>query len=139
MKYISNSPQETAELARTIALKLKKGSVVCLDGELGAGKTTFSAALCAALGVTEQVYSPTYTIINRYDGDLPVYHIDTYRIEDSSEMYEIGFEECLDAGICIIEWSDMIKEILPADAVRIRISKNIGIHEDYREIEVTGI
>ena len=89
--------------------------------------------------MTEQVYSPTYTIINRYDGDLPVYHIDTYRIEDSSEMYEIGFEECLDAGICIIEWSDMIKEILPADAVRIRISKNIGIHEDYREIEVTGI
>lgn len=139
MKYISNSLKETAEIAEKLALRLEKGAVVCLDGELGAGKTAFAKALCAALGVEEAVYSPTYTIINKYDADLPIFHIDAYRIEDSEEMYEIGFEECISDGICIIEWSDMISDILPENAVYIRISKNIAAGDDYREIEVTGI
>ena len=82
------------------------------------------------------MYSPTYTIINRYSGKMPVFHIDAYRIEDSDEMYEIGFEDCLEEGICIIEWSVIIADILPKKRIEINISRDIKIHDDYREIEI---
>ncbi len=136
MLYKSNSPRETEQLAAKLAEKLKKGDVVCLNGELGVGKTAFTKGLCSALGVTEHVTSPTYTIINRYDAPVSVFHIDAYRIEDSGEMYEIGFEDCLTDGICIIEWSVMIEDLLPRNRIEIEIRRNINIHEDYREIEI---
>ena len=136
MIYKSYSPEETAEIAKSFAKDLKKGDVICLDGELGVGKTAFTKGLCEALGVTEHVTSPTYTIINRYDADVPVFHIDAYRIEDSDEMYEIGFEDCLADGICIIEWSVMISDLLPQNRIEIKIERNINIDENYREITV---
>lgn len=136
MIYKSNSPEETAQIAVKIAQNLSVGDVICLDGELGVGKTAFTKGLCKALGVTEPVYSPTYTIINRYSGKMPVFHIDAYRIEDSDEMYEIGFEDCLEEGICIIEWSVIIADILPKKRIEINISRDIKIHDDYREIEI---
>ena len=136
MEYISVSLQDTYEIAEKIAKELLPGDVVCLDGELGAGKTAFAKGLCKALGVTENVYSPTYTIINTYSGICPIYHIDAYRIEDSGEMYEIGFEDCLAEGICIIEWSVQIADILPKKRLEITITKDYTKNEDYRRINV---
>lgn len=136
MKYKSNSPAETQMLALDIAKKLSIGDVVCLDGELGVGKTAFTQGLCKGLGVKENVYSPTYTIINRYEAEIPVFHIDAYRIEDSDEMYEIGFEDCLTDGICIIEWSVMIADLLPEKRIEVKIKRDINVHEEYREIEI---
>ena len=136
MKYESFSPEDTVLLAQKLANELEIGDVICLDGELGVGKTAFTKGLCKALGVTEPVYSPTYTIINSYDGEFPVYHIDAYRIEDSDEMYEIGFEECLKNGICIIEWSTVIPEVLPKDRYKITISRDYSFGDDYRSIEI---
>lgn len=136
MLYKSYSPQETEKIASSLAKKLSKGDVICLNGELGVGKTAFTKGLCSALGVTEHVTSPTYTIINHYEAPVPVFHIDAYRIDDSDEMYEIGFEDCLTDGICVIEWSVMIEELLPQRRIEIEIRRNINVHEDYREIEI---
>lgn len=136
MIFKSNSPSETAKIASTLAKELTKGDIVCLNGELGVGKTAFTKGLCEALGVTEHVTSPTYTIINRYDAPVPVFHIDAYRIDDSDEMYEIGFEDCLSDGISVIEWSVMIEDILPEKRIEIEIRRDINVHEDYREIEI---
>lgn len=136
MLFKSNSPSETARIASELAKDLRKGDIVCLNGELGVGKTAFTKGLCEALGVTEHITSPTYTIINRYDAPVPVFHIDAYRIDDSDEMYEIGFEDCLSDGISVIEWSVMIEDILPEKRIEIEIRRDINVHEDYREIEI---
>ena len=138
MIYESNSVLKTHEIAQKLAKKLKKGDVVCLDGELGAGKTAFTQGLCSALGVSDYVSSPTYTIVNCYSGKFKIYHIDAYRIEDCDEMYEIGFDEFLDDGICIIEWSSIIEDILPKDRIRITIKRNIEKGDNSRIIEIAG-
>lgn len=134
MRYISNSPEETEQIAKKLAERLMPGDVVCLNGELGAGKTAFTKGLCSALGVTDYVSSPTYTIVNCYDGRLKVCHMDAYRLEDSSEMYEIGFEDYLNEAVCIIEWSVRIEDILPEKRIEIVIMRDIDKGDDYREI-----
>ncbi len=136
MLYKSYSPKDTEDFAKSLAKDLKAGDVICLNGELGVGKTAFTKGLCEALGVKEYVTSPTYTIINRYSSDISVFHIDAYRIADSDEMYEIGFEDCLADGICIIEWSVMIEDLLPQRRIEIEIVRDINIDENYREITV---
>lgn len=132
----SYSPEETEKIAEKLAKGLSCGDVICLDGELGAGKTAFTKGLCRALGVEEHISSPTYTIVNCYSGSINVYHIDAYRIEDSDEMYEIGFEDYLSDGICIIEWSVRIADILPQRRIEISISRDLSFDENYREIEI---
>ena len=135
MTYKSNSPKETSNIAKAFAKKLKKGDVVCLSGDLGTGKTAFVQALASALGVTDYVSSPTFTIVNCYEGNLPVYHFDVYRIADPDEMYEIGYEEYVYGdGISVIEWPELISEILPEERYDITISKNFEMHADFREI-----
>lgn len=136
MIYKTNSPKETYKVALELSKKLKIGDVVCLDGDLGVGKTMFTKGLCEGLLVTDYVTSPTYTIINRYDAPIPVFHIDAYRIDDVDEMYEIGFDDCLSGGITVIEWSKIIEDILPRDRIRITIKKDMDIGENYREIEI---
>ncbi len=136
MNYTSNSPLETEEIAESLAKSLKIGDVVCLNGELGVGKTAFTKGLCHALGVTDYVTSPTYTIINRYDAPVPVFHVDAYRIADIDEMYEIGFEDCLSDGITIIEWSVLIEDILPKDRIEIKIQRNLDVSDTCRIIEI---
>jgi len=136
MIYKTNSPEETHKVALELSKRLKKGDVVCLDGDLGVGKTMFTKGLSEGLSVTDYVTSPTYTIINRYDAPIPVFHIDAYRIDDVDEMYEIGFEDCLSDGITVIEWSKIIEDILPKDRIRITIKKDMDIGENYREIEI---
>lgn len=115
--------EDTTNLAIKFSKLIEPGDIVCLDGDLGAGKTFFSKVLCKSLGVTEYVTSPSYTIINEYEGILPIYHFDVYRINDIDEMYELGYEEYFDSeGVCLIEWSNMIKELLPDSYYQITIT-----------------
>ena len=129
--------EETINLAIKFSKLIGPGDIVCLDGDLGAGKTFFSKVLCKSLGVDEYVTSPSYTIINEYKGILPIYHFDVYRINDIEEMYELGYEEYFDSkGVCLIEWANMIKELLPDSYYQI----NISVGEIYTEriFEIKG-
>ncbi len=111
--------------------------MICLDGDLGAGKTAFAKGLIKSLGVEEHVTSPTFTIVNEYNGKWPIYHFDVYRINDIEEMYEIGFEEYVYGdGISIIEWADNIKEIIPSSHMKVEIKKDLNRGENYREIMI---
>ena len=137
MVYKSNSTKETENIAKAFAKTLKAGDVVCINGDLGAGKTAFTAGIAKGLGVTDCVSSPTFTIVNCYDGIIPLYHFDVYRISDSSEMFEIGFDEYLSGdGVSVIEWAEIISDILPENRYDITITKNLDIHDDYREIMI---
>lgn len=137
MLYKSNSVKETKNIAKAFAKELAPGTVICLSGDLGVGKTAFVQGLSEALGITEYVSSPTFTIVNCYEGSVPLYHFDTYRICDADEMYEIGYEEYIYGdGISVIEWPEMISDILPEKRYDVTIKKDLSLHEDYREILV---
>ena len=114
------------------------GTVFCLTGDLGAGKTTLTKGIAKALGVTEAVTSPTFTIVQEYDsGSLPLYHFDVYRVSDPEELFELGFEEYLHGkGVCIIEWADLIRDLLPAKRIEVSIDRSEfpGAGEDERII-----
>ncbi len=141
MIYNSNSPKETENIAKAFSKELKPGDVICLNGDLGTGKTAFVQGLVKALGYAEPISSPTFTIVNCYETEsLPIYHFDVYRIEDPDEMYEIGYEEYVYGdGISLIEWSEKIKEILPCDRYEVVIEKDYKKHEDYRKITIERI
>ena len=134
--YESTSPEETAEIAAGFAERLGPGSVVALVGGLGAGKTAFVKGIAARFG-RGAVTSPTYTLVNHYDGDPPVYHFDVYRIEEADEDTREWMDEYLfGGGICVIEWADNIKEILPDDAIRVEIVKDPARGDGFREIRI---
>lgn len=140
MVYISNSCDETKEIAASFAKKLSAGSVLCMYGDLGAGKTAFVQGLAKGLGIFEHVTSPTFTIVNEYSGRLPLYHFDVYRISDSDEMYEIGYEEYVYGdGVSVIEWPQLIDDILPDKRYDITISKDYDKGENYRKIEIEEV
>ena len=137
MLYKSNSAKETENIAKAFAKTLKAGDVVCLNGDLGAGKTAFAAGIAKGLGVDEYISSPTFTIVNCYNGKIPLYHFDVYRISDCDEMYDIGYDEYIDGdGVSVIEWAEIIKDILPSGRYEVTITKNSDIHDDYREISI---
>ena len=124
-EIISNSETDTLEFAKTLASKLKKGDVVVLTGELGSGKTKFVEGFLSYFGLQDEISSPTFTIVNEYDyKDFPIFHFDVYRLEDSSEFYEIGGEEYFEKGICIIEWGEIIKYALPKNYIHISFKKD---------------
>ena len=137
MLYKSFSPKDTEKIAADFAKTLKSGDVICLNGDLGVGKTAFVQGLATALGVLEYVSSPTFTIVNTYYGDMAINHFDVYRISDSEEMFEIGFDEYIDGdGISVIEWPELIADILPDERFEITITKNLDLGLDYREITI---
>lgn len=138
MIYESYSEEETFEVARKMAEKADSSKVYCLDGDLGVGKTIFTKGFAAGLQIEETVDSPTFTIIKEYtEGRLPLYHFDVYRIGDSSEMDELGYEDYFyGEGISLVEWATLIEELIPSDAVRIRIEKDLEKGFDYRRIVV---
>ncbi len=125
MEFRSYSANDTAEIAANIAEKCIPGDVLCLRGEMGAGKTVFTTGLCRALGVVDYVTSPTFTVVNEYDGErFRIFHFDMYRIEDEDELLEIGFEEYLGAGgVCVIEWPQNTEGALPQRRIEIEIEK----------------
>ncbi|MFT3984277.1 MAG: tRNA (adenosine(37)-N6)-threonylcarbamoyltransferase complex ATPase subunit type 1 TsaE [Lachnospiraceae bacterium] len=132
------SREETFALGKSLGLKAKPGSIYTLTGDLGVGKTVFTQGFAAGLGITEPVSSPTFTILQVYgEGRLPFYHFDVYRIGDLDEMDEIGYEDCFyGEGACMIEWAELIKELIPEHAHRIIIKKNLSKGLDYRLIKI---
>ncbi len=139
MNFISNSENDTKNIAETIAEKLKPNDFIALFGGMGMGKTTFTRHLAKALGYDGEVSSPTFAIINEYNGGrLPIYHFDMYRIETFDDLYSTNyFEYCEMGGICICEWSENIENVLPDDYIKITISK--GENENSRIFEVNGL
>ena len=137
----TRSPEETYELGRKIGLQARTGQVYTLTGDLGVGKTVFTQGVAAGLGITEPVSSPTFTIVQVYEeGRLPFYHFDVYRIGDIEEMEEIGYDDhFFGKGICLIEWAELIEEILPDDRISITIEKDLAQGFDYRRITVEGL
>lgn len=139
--YETNSGEETKELGRKIGMGAKPGDVYTLIGDLGVGKTVFTQGIAAGLSIKEPVNSPTFTIVQVYDsGRMPFYHFDVYRIGDVEEMEEIGYEDYFyGEGLTMIEWADLIREILPSCRKEILIEKDLEKGFDYRRITITEV
>ena len=137
--YETYSPEETHALGKRLGAEAKPGEVYTLVGDLGVGKTVFTQGIAEGLGITEPVSSPTFTIVQVYEeGRMPFYHFDVYRIGDIEEMDEIGYEDYFyGSGVTMIEWANLIEELLPERYVEIRIEKNLEKGFDYREITVS--
>lgn len=122
-QYISNNTDETKEFAKKLASSLQPGDVIALEGDLGAGKTTFTKGLAEGLEITKNVNSPTFTIIKEYKGTMPLYHMDVYRLENSDE--DLGFEEYFEGtGVTVVEWAHLIKDQLPPELLTIYLTHN---------------
>ncbi len=136
MFFESNSADETFAFGKKLGEAAKPGDIICLDGDLGVGKTVFTQGFAAGLNIDDYVNSPTFTIVKEYEGRLPLYHFDVYRIGDPSEMEEIGYEDYFyGSGVTIIEWPELIPDIIPKEAHWIRITKDLEKGFDYRRIE----
>ena len=135
----TRSPEETYALGEKIGKAAQPGQIYTLSGDLGVGKTVFTQGVAAGLGITEPVSSPTFTIVQVYEeGRLPFYHFDVYRIGDVEEMEEIGYEDYIyGQGVCLIEWANLIEEILPKERKEIVIEKDLEKGFDYRKITIT--
>ncbi|MDP4181052.1 MAG: tRNA (adenosine(37)-N6)-threonylcarbamoyltransferase complex ATPase subunit type 1 TsaE [Bacillota bacterium] len=139
-QYKTFSEEETILLGRKIGGILKIGDLICLTGDLGTGKTALTKGIADSLGVSGYITSPTFTFVNEYAGRIPLFHFDVYRIGDPEDMYEIGFEEYLERdGIVVIEWADLIKDILPRNYIWIEIMKDIDKGYNVRKFNVEFI
>ena len=133
----TNTEAETFAVGKRLGESASAGDIYLLDGDLGVGKTVLAKGFAAGLGITEPVTSPTFTIVHEYEGRLPLYHFDVYRIGDPDEMYDIGFDEYLyGEGVCLIEWPERVEELLPDTAVKITINKDYEKGNDYRSINI---
>lgn len=132
------SSEETFALGESLGLAAQPGQIYTLEGELGVGKTVFTQGFAAGLGIKEPVNSPTFTILQIYEaGRLPFYHFDVYRIADVEEMEEIGYEDCFyGTGVCMIEWANLIEELLPDGCIRVTIEKDPAQGFEYRRIRL---
>ena len=137
----TRSPEETFQFGEKLGREAKPGQIYTLNGDLGTGKTVFTQGFAAGLGITEPVNSPTFTIVQIYEeGRMPFYHFDVYRIGDVEEMDEIGYEDCFyGEGVCLIEWAELIQEILPEHVIAVTIEKDLEQGFDYRKITLTGL
>lgn len=135
-EYISKSEEDTINFASQFTSKLQLGNIIILSGDLGAGKTKFTQGILKYFNLENEISSPTFTIVNEYtDSTIPIYHFDVYRLADIEEFYAIGGEEYFSKGICIIEWGELLENILPADYIKITINKDLE-NENYRKIIV---
>ena len=141
MIYETNSPEETFALAKKLGEQAKPGTVYTLTGDLGVGKTVFAQGLARGLGIEDAINSPTFTIVQVYDeGRLPFYHFDVYRIGDIEEMDEIGYEDYFYGdGVCLVEWAELIEELLPENRVALLIEKDLEKGFDYRRITLLEV
>ena len=139
MEYVTHSREETENLGARLADALTGGTVVAFTGDLGAGKTAFVSGLARALGVKERVTSPTFTIVNEFEGGrLPLFHFDMYRLGSADELFHIGWEDYLARdGVCAVEWSENVAEAIEDDAIRVSITRGDG--DDDRIITIEGV
>ena len=138
MEIVTGSPAETEALAQRLAAKLKGGEVLALFGGLGMGKTAFTRGLARGLGVVDEVSSPTFALVHEYQGRLPIYHFDMYRVENWDDLYSTGFFDYLDTGaVLVIEWSENIESALPECAIRISIRR--GEEDNQRIFQIEGM
>lgn len=138
MKYESHSQKDTYQLGYQLGKVATPGQVISLNGDLGVGKTVFTQGFAAGLGIKEPISSPTFTIVQIYEeGRIPLYHFDVYRISDIDEMDEIGYEDYFYGdGVCLIEWAQLIEDLLPKGITAVRIEKDLNKGFDYRAITV---
>ena len=134
----TNNPEATEALGEKLGREARAGQIYCLSGDLGVGKTVFTKGFAKGLGITEHVTSPTFAIVNEYEGRLPLYHFDVYRISCEEEMEDTGYEEYFYGdGVCLIEWGRLIEELLPDDTIYVTIEKDNSEGFDYRRIEIS--
>ena len=137
MEYLSHSPEETEHIGEMLGRRLRPGTVVAYRGGLGMGKTAFTRGLARGLGCAGRVTSPTFTIVNEYDGATPLFHFDMYRLGSEDELFDIGWEDYLArGGVCAVEWSEQVSGAVPEDAVLVDIARGEG--ENDRIITITG-
>ena len=137
MDYLSHSPEETEHIGEMLGRRLRPGTVVAYRGGLGMGKTAFTRGLARGLGCAGRVTSPTFTIVNEYDGATPLFHFDMYRLGSSDELFDIGWEDYLTrGGVCAVEWSERVDDAMPADTLWVDIAR--GTDESDRIITITG-
>ena len=137
MEHLSHSEQETEQLGEQVARKLPRGTVIAYTGELGMGKTAFTRGLARGLGCRGRVTSPTFTIVNEYDGATPLFHFDLYRLDGEDDLFDIGWDDYLArGGVCAVEWSERIDSALPPDTLTVSIAR--GENDNDRIITVTG-
>ena len=136
--YESFSEEMTFEIGKKLGEKADKGEIICLEGDLGVGKTVFTKGFAEGLNIEENIDSPTFTIVQEYtEGRLPLYHFDVYRIGDISEMDEIGYEDYFfGEGVCLIEWASRIEELIPESAIHVIIEKDLSKGFEYRRVVV---
>ena len=138
MQFLSHSTQETEAIGEELAQKLRGGDVLAFTGSLGMGKTAFTRGLARGLGCRGRVTSPTFTIVNEYEGRMPLFHFDMYRLGSSDELFDIGWDDYLArGGVCAVEWSVRVSDALPEDTIFVDIART-DEHEDWRTITVTG-
>ncbi len=138
MEYLSHSAVETESIGESLGRRLSAGSVVAYRGGLGVGKTAFTRGLARGLGCRSRVTSPTFTIVNEYRGDTPLFHFDMYRLESEDTLFDIGWDDyLLRGGVCAVEWSENVSDALPEDTVFVTISRHEQ-HDDWRHITITG-
>ena len=137
MEYLSHSPEETEHIGEMLGRRLRPGTVVAYRGGLGMGKTAFTRGLARGLGCAGRVTSPTFTIVNEYDGATPLFHFDMYRLGSWEDLFEIGWEDYLNrGGVCAVEWSERVDDAMPADTLWVDIAR--GTDESDRIITITG-
>ena len=138
MEHVTNSPEETEALGEMLAGRLEPGTVIAFTGDLGAGKTAFVRGLARGLGIAERVTSPTFTIVNEYEGGrLPLFHFDMYRLGSADELFDIGWEDYLArGGVCAVEWSENVSDALEEGCLRVDIRR--GAHDSQRLITIEG-
>ena len=138
MQFLSHSTQETEAIGEELAQKLRGGDVLAFTGSLGMGKTAFTRGLARGLGCRGRVTSPTFTIVNEYEGRTPLFHFDMYRLGSSDELFDIGWDDYLArGGVCAVEWSERVSAALPEDTIFVDIART-DEHEDWRTITDTG-
>ena len=139
MEFMTHSPEETRTLGAKLAEKLGPGAVVAFTGDLGAGKTAFVSGMAQGLGIRERVTSPTFTIVNEYEGGrLPLFHFDMYRLDSADELFDIGWEDYLErGGVCAVEWSENVTEAMEPGTIWVSIRR--GGDEDSRTIDIEGV
>lgn len=137
--FITRSENDTINFAKNFAKNLKCGDIIVLSGELGSGKTKFVQGILEYFGLENEISSPTFTIVNEYNSEeMNIFHFDVYRLEDSDEFYAMGGDEYFSNGICLIEWGEMIEDILPKPYTKITFKKNDN-DLDYRELDIDVI